>query len=441
MNLTGRFASRSLAVFLAVSCIASAPMSSAFADALPNNPAGGEVELVNPGDSMMVNDGCITENNGFVETNSSIGYIEQNDYQVAINNGEIAANNATVLVNNGIVQDNWNCVGVNDGVIVNNYSVNVGYSEDDDPAVGQIINNYVGGEFDFRCWGQNNFFGVEDFRNIDGLDWSLNDDLLTSSKHVYVGASSNPENLQGAIFRAKEGFLVDATPGSTDEFSLVQNEDGTYGITVLDESITWVKLGSMVKIKALTWVDVTADHYRGGVVLSEYDNKFQPGYYDLNHSFLSLTAVANNGYRFVGWESSSDGYDLLAYDNRLVIRDNSIGSRFLGIKALFVRSQSSYDDGVVGGGDPADKEPVGEGGSDALTPDDSIAPDSSLSHPESIPLQAAEGDSELLQVEFAKETPRTGDVLASFVGMATAAVVAGAFLALRVMRRHSRRHS
>ena len=248
---------------------------------------------VEAGETLDTNREFITENKGTIVFN---------EYRVEVNRGRIENNSGAVTTNEGAIQNNYGQVPSNNGIIVNNFSVNVGTTSVG--ASAKIVNNYHGGYAE-RLRGSNNFYKVVGV-DAKGLDWSLNDALLSANTDLYVGDPDNPEGLRGATFKAREGYRIEVKVISGNGFHLLIHQDGAYGIEITDKNISQVDLGQVIKVERLVKVDTSAAPAEGGAILMN-GVEFKPGYYDFSSSRLILQAIARDGYEFAGW--SNGGYD------------------------------------------------------------------------------------------------------------------------------------
>ena len=294
--------------------------------AIVDNPAENVLDVVGNGEVMNVNYG-----------------------KVKINEGEVR-HNAT----DAVIADNFGIVRKNDGVIQRNFSTNVNIED----GTGTIRDNYFVYEDQSKTiWGTcNNFYRVASGSLIPALDWSLNPDELSASSDLYVGASSNAEGLRGATFRAAEGYEITLNSDAGDGFSVSDNGNGTFTVSVApDYRKTEINLGSVLKVQKLAQVSVAVSPVGGGVVVrSDSGDEFASGWF-AHGTRITLQAVANEGYRFVGWDVPSDDHRVqVDQDGILAVyaqQDEHMYPEPVSCAALFEKLASDEgDSGAPGSG-------------------------------------------------------------------------------------------
>ncbi|MCR4991138.1 MAG: hypothetical protein K6A38_09775 [Lachnospiraceae bacterium] len=101
----------------------------AFADVIPDNPAGSTVDVINAGDEMANNWGTVNVNNGTISNN--VGTVNDNNGTIEHNFGNVIENNA----------DNPVTTDVAEGIITNHTSGNVGNFDEQDTG-GDVRTNF-----------------------------------------------------------------------------------------------------------------------------------------------------------------------------------------------------------------------------------------------------------------------------------------------------------
>ena len=161
---------KNLSALLLALLLAASFSATAFAEEIPDNPGDGIIEVISPGDTMQVNEGTVTDNQGTIFTNEYSGEVTTNNAgatiwdnegtvttnagpdgekeagcivhnqefaEVTTNNGTVETNNGTVETNNGTVEVNalGATIETNNGTVETNKGIigSIDYTESGNP--------------------------------------------------------------------------------------------------------------------------------------------------------------------------------------------------------------------------------------------------------------------------------------------------------------------